>query len=138
MTTNEVEWIEQGKRVGDVIKALGISAKQLAKTLGFSQPFISQITNGKTSITHQFATKLSRIYSVNLTWLHDGYVPMFKEAPPIMVQERQRPYGKNRPIVLQDLAEIILSIQEENKELRKRLEALERKVNCDEKPPLLP
>jgi transcriptional regulator with XRE-family HTH domain len=137
MAKDEVEWIEQGKRVDQVIKALGISSKQFAKTLGFSQPFISQIKNGRQSITHQFATKLSRTYSVSLEWLSDGKGQMFKEDTPKMVMEKHHHYGKNRPIVLQDLAEIILSIQEENKELRRRLNDLEKKIN-DSQTNLLP
>ena len=99
----------------------------------------SNMLNGNRAITLEMADKISLRYShINPSWLlfNDGI--MFKSEDQNRFMEEIPPPNLNpRPIALNDLAEIILSIQEENKDLRKRLEALEEKMNGD-KSNLLP
>lgn len=49
------------------------------------------------------------------------------------VEEPRVPYEKLRPIALEDLAAIIISIQDENAELRRRLERVERRLDDQDK-----
>lgn len=138
--TNDDQRFERANRLKLFLESLKLTGRDFAASLGMSQGAISNILNGKRAITIELVDTISFRHSgINPGWLLFGQGTMFNtEQQNRLVEENLPPYSKPRPIALQDLAEIILSIQEENKELRRRLEALERKVNTDENPPLLP
>lgn len=138
--TEQEQRTDVGIRLQTFIDTLSLTGKAFAKTLGVAQSHVSQICAGKRNLTMHMLYKITRRYpQINVLWLLFGETDMLSiEQQNRLVEETSPPYSKPRPIALQDLAEIILSIQEENKDLRRRLEALERKVNCEEKPPRLP
>ncbi|KUJ53998.1 helix-turn-helix transcriptional regulator [Chryseobacterium aquaticum] len=53
-------------------ESLNISQKTLIEDLDVSQQYISAIINGKKAIGRNMATKLSRLYGLNLHWLLTG------------------------------------------------------------------
>lgn len=137
--TEDTLRFERANRLKLIVKSLNLTGKSFAKSLGISQSMASNMLNGNRAITLEMADKISLRYShINPSWLlfNDGI--MFKSEDQNRFMEEIPPPNLNpRPIALNDLAEIILSIQEENKDLRKRLEALEEKMNGD-KSNLLP
>lgn len=138
--TNDDQRFERANRLKLFLESLKLTGRDFAASIGMSQGAISNILNGKRAITIELVDTISFRHSeINPGWLLFGQGTMFNsEQQNRLVEENSPPYSKPRPIALQDLAEIILSIQEENKELRQRLEALERKVNCEENLPRLP
>lgn len=137
--TNDNQRFERASRLKLLIESLNLTGKTFAKSIGMTQGAISNITNGKRAITIEFIDLISLRHSqLNPNWLLFGEGTMFKgEDQNQLNAENLPPHLKTRPITLHDLAEMILSIQEENKDLRKRLESLEEKIN-GEKSNLLP
>lgn len=135
--TNDDQRFERANRLKLFLENLKLSGRDFAASIGMTQGAISNILNGKRAITIELVDTISfRHTGLNPGWLLFGQGTMLNsEQENRLVEENPPPYLKPRPIALQDLAEIILSIQEENKEMRKRLEYLERKVNGDETPP---
>lgn len=129
--TEQEQRTDVGIRLQIFIDTLDLTGKAFAKTLSVAQSHISQICAGKRNLTMHMLYKITRCYpQINVLWLLFGENSMFKsEDQTQMAMEIQAGYWKTRPIALQDLAEIIFSIQEENKDLRNRVEALERKAD---------
>lgn len=140
--TEETLRFDRANRLDIIVKSLNLTGKAFAKSLGISQSMASNMINGNRAITIEMVDKISLRYShINPAWLLFNEGSMIKsEESPRLVEEIAPPYAaKPRPIALQDLAEIIFSIQEENKAMRQRLEELERKVSQEPPPkPLLP
>lgn len=127
---------ERANRLKLILKHLEIKGKTFAKAIGISQGMISNLLNGKRSITLELVDKItSRYTQINPAWLLFEYGTMLKteeQDQNRLVSEPQATYEKPRPIALEDLANIIISIQEENMELRRRVEAIEVKLKQDE------
>lgn len=133
--TNDEQRFERANRLKLIIESLNMTGRTFAKSLEMSQGAISNIANGKRAITIEFVDMMSeRHTSINPIWLLFGTGTMFKEQEqPRSVEEPRVPYEKPRPIALEDLAAIIISIQDENAELRARLERVERRLDDQDK-----
>lgn len=140
--TNDEQRFDRANRLKLFLEYLKLNGRDFATSIGMSQGAISNILNGKRAITIELIDTISLRHSkANPAWLLFNEGSMIKsEESPRLVEETVPPYAaKPRPIALQDLAEIIFSIQEENKAMRQRLEELERKVSQEPPPkPLLP
>ncbi len=68
------------ERLGLVIKELNLKRYQFAKSIGVSQPTISDWLN-KANVNPSIdsLTKISDVHNVNLNWLLNGSGPMFQE-----------------------------------------------------------
>jgi transcriptional regulator with XRE-family HTH domain len=66
---NPGELVEIGKRLKLVREELGLKQKQLAKDLGMSSSYLSDIEKGKNNPGFNFLVLLYREYKVSLDWL---------------------------------------------------------------------
>lgn len=79
----EQYWIEQGRRLRELIKELKINQLSLAKRLQVSQPNISKVINGENKISAELLNRITEQYKqVNLHWLLTGQGDMFIEEKP--------------------------------------------------------
>lgn len=70
--------IEQGLRLKKLIKVLNLNQIQFAKSVGVTQPNISKIVNGESSLSAELLTRMADVYSkLNLHWLLTGTGEMF-------------------------------------------------------------
>lgn len=67
----------QGERVKEVRKTLGLTLDKFGEQIGLKKNSVSQIENGKNSLTDQVALSICREFNVNETWLRDGIGEMF-------------------------------------------------------------
>lgn len=127
---------QQGSRLDQVRKSLKISQVKFSNRIGISQGYLSQVIKGRRNISYKILNAVSTAFpTVSTEWILTGNGTMFKTEPLTKVEEEAVPYLGRRPLTVQDLAEIILSIQAENSELRRRIEALERHT-CKQNKPL--
>ena len=70
----------QGERVKEVRKALGLTLEKFGEKLGVKKNAISQIENGRNSLTDQMQKAICREYSVDYIWLTTGEGEMFVET----------------------------------------------------------
>lgn len=137
--TADSQKINRAIRLKNLVNALNITGKHLGEQIGISQGMISNLMNGKRAMTLELVDKITDRYTdVNPIWVLFGVGTMFLSQSTTTqtgIEEKTFEYGKSKPIQLQDLAEIILSIQAENSELRRRIEALEGRT-CEQKKPL--
>ena len=69
--------MSQGERVKKVRKALGLTLEKFGEKLGVKKNAISQIENGRNSLTDQMQKAICREYSVDYIWLTTGEGEMF-------------------------------------------------------------
>lgn len=135
--TEDTLRFERANRLKLIIKSLNLKGNSFAKSIGVSQSMVSNMMNGNRAITVEMADKISFRYShINPAWLLFNEGNMIKSNDESrFVAEHAPPYiaAAPRKISLEDLAAILLSLQEENKELRCRIEALERQAGNNEK-----
>ena len=62
----------QGKRIKEVRKSLGLTLEKFGEKIGMKKNSVSQIENGKNSMTEQVAKAICREFNVNETWLRTG------------------------------------------------------------------
>lgn len=65
------------KRLKELRLHLRLSTVQFGKKIGYSDPMISQLENGKKPFTDKFIFSVCRAFNVSETWLRDGAGPMF-------------------------------------------------------------
>ena len=70
----------KGERVKEVRKALGLTLEKFGEKLGVKKNAISQIENGRNSLTDQMQKAICREYSVDYIWLTTGEGEMFVET----------------------------------------------------------
>ena len=70
----------QGERVKEVRKALGLTLEKFGEKLGVKKNAISQIENGRNSLTDQMQKAICRECSVDYIWLTTGEGEMFVET----------------------------------------------------------
>ena len=70
----------QGERVKEVRKALGLTLEKFGEKHGVKKNAISQIENGRNSLTDQMQKAICREYSVDYIWLTTGEGEMFVET----------------------------------------------------------
>ena len=75
--------IDQGIRLKKLIKVLNLNQVEFAKSVGVTQPNISKIANGESSLSAELLARMADVYTqINLHWLLTGSGEMFFEAVP--------------------------------------------------------
>lgn len=67
----------QGERIKKVRKSLGLTLEKFGEKIGMKKNSVSQIENGKNSMTEQVAKAICREFNVNDEWLRTGEGEMF-------------------------------------------------------------
>lgn len=67
----------QGERVKELRKSLGLTLEKFGERLGVKKNAISQIENGRNSLTDQMQKSICREYGVDYIWLTTGEGEMF-------------------------------------------------------------
>lgn len=70
----------QGERVKEVRKSLGLTLEKFGEKIGLKKNSVSQIENGKNSLTEQVVKAICREYNVDYMWLTSGDGEMFVES----------------------------------------------------------
>ena len=73
----QVNIMEQGHRVRNLRKELGLTLEKFGKSLGVGKTAISKIENGENSLTDQMIISICREFNVNEEWLRTGEGEMF-------------------------------------------------------------
>lgn len=67
----------QGERIREVRKALGLTLEKFGEKIGMKKNSVSQIENGKNSVTEQVIKSICREFNVDYMWLTTGDGEMF-------------------------------------------------------------
>ena len=59
----------QGERIREVRKALGLTLEKFGEKIGMKKNSVSQLENGKNSVTEQVVKAICREYNVDYMWL---------------------------------------------------------------------
>lgn len=107
----EQKRIDQSIRLKQLIKALNLNQPSFAKSLGMTQPNISRMISGRSSISVEILNRITDRYKqVNLHWLLTGEGVMFLGGEP---QEKEEDIvlvkGKGR---LEELEERVERVEE--------------------------
>ena len=101
--------IDQGIRLKKLIKVLNLNQVEFAKSVGVTQPNISKIANGESSLSAELLARMADVYTqLNLHWLLTGSGEMFFEAVPNMgFQANEAINVSNTKEKLEELQDII-------------------------------
>ena len=77
----------QGERIREIRKELGLTLEKFGEKLGVKKNSISQLENGKNSLTNQMTKSICREYNVNYDYLMDGEGEMFDDLPQTVLDE---------------------------------------------------
>ena len=64
-------------RISKIIESLGLKKSEVAKRLGISGPFVSELCSGAKSPSDRTISDICREFNVNETWLRTGEGEMF-------------------------------------------------------------
>lgn len=67
----------QGERIREVRKTLGLTLEKFGEKIGMKKNSVSQIENGKNSVTEQVVKSICREFNVDYIWLTTGDGEMF-------------------------------------------------------------
>lgn len=67
----------RGERIREVRKALGLTLEKFGEKIGMKKNSVSQLENGKNSVTEQVVKAICREYNVDYMWLTTGDGEMF-------------------------------------------------------------
>ena len=70
----------QGERIREVRKSLGLTLEKFGEKIGMKKNSLSQLENGKNSVTEQVVKAICREYNVDYIWLTTGEGEMFVES----------------------------------------------------------
>lgn len=70
----------QGERVKKARKSLNLTLEKFGEKLGVKKNAISQIENGRNSLTDQMCKAICREFNVNYNWLVSGEGDMFNQT----------------------------------------------------------
>lgn len=70
----------KGKRVKEVRKSLELTLEKFGQRIGVGKSTISDIENGRRSLSEHMTKSICREYSVDYTWLTTGEGEMFVDA----------------------------------------------------------
>lgn len=70
----------QGERIRELRKALGLTLEKFGDKIGMKKNSISQIENGKNSVTEQVVKSICREFGADYIWLTTGEGEMFAES----------------------------------------------------------
>ena len=71
--------MEEGQRVRELRKELGLTLEKFGKPLGVTKTTISRIEKGGNAVTSQMLKSICREFNVNENWLRTGEGEMFKK-----------------------------------------------------------
>lgn len=107
----------QGERVKKIRKELGLTLEKFGEGLGVKKNAISQIENGRNSLTDQMAKAICREFRVNYYWLTEGQLPMFLETPETIIDEIAEDY--NLDDIDKKIIEKYLELPEDKRQILK-------------------
>ena len=70
----------QGERIKEVRKSLGLTLEKFGEKIGLKKNSVSQLENGKNSVTDANIKAICREFNVNYMWLTTGEGEMFVET----------------------------------------------------------
>ena len=71
--------MDEGQRVRELRKELGLTLEKFGKHLGVGKTAISKIENGENNLTDQMILAICREYNVDEKWLRTGKGEMFEK-----------------------------------------------------------
>lgn len=70
----------QGERIREIRKTLGLTLEKFGEKIGMKKNSVSQIENGKNSVTEQVVRSICREFNVDYIYLTTGEGEMFVES----------------------------------------------------------
>ena len=80
----------QGERIREVRKALGLTLEKFGEKIGMKKNSVSQLENGKNSVTEQVVKAICREYNVDCMWLTTGDGEMFIDTDDDFIERIDR------------------------------------------------
>lgn len=83
----------QGERIRQVRKELGLTLEKFGERIGLKKSGLSQIENGKNSVTDQVIKSICREFSVDYTWLTTGEGDdIFEKSPSSTMEQLKKEF----------------------------------------------
>ena len=80
----------QGERIREVRKALGLTLEKFGEKIGMKKNSVSQLENGKNSVTEQVVKAICREYNVDYMWLTTGDGEIFIDTDDDFIERIDR------------------------------------------------
>lgn len=80
----------QGERIRELRKSLGLTLEKFGDRIGMKKNSISQIENGKNSVTEQVIKSICREFNVDYIWLTTGEGNMFVDTDDNFIEKIDR------------------------------------------------
>lgn len=80
----------QGERIREVRKTLGLTLEKFGEKIGMKKNSVSQLENGKNSVTEQVVKAICREYNVDYMWLTTGDGEMFIDTDDDFIERIDR------------------------------------------------
>lgn len=80
----------QGERIREVRKTLGLTLEKFGEKIGMKKNSVSQLENGKNSVTEQVIKAICREYNVDYMWLTTGDGDMFIDTDDDFIERIDR------------------------------------------------
>ena len=80
----------QGERIREVRKALRLTLEKFGEKIGMKKNSVSQLENGKNSVTEQVVKAICREYNVDYMWLTTGDGEMFIDTDDDFIERIDR------------------------------------------------
>ena len=80
----------QGERIREVRKTLGLTLEKFGEKIGMKKNSVSQIENGKNSVTEQVVKSICREFNVDYIWLTTGEGEMFVDTDDDFIERIDR------------------------------------------------
>lgn len=80
----------QGERIREVRKTLGLTLEKFGEKIGMKKNSVSQLENGKNSVTEQVVKAICREYNVDYMWLTTGNGEMFIDTDDDFIERIDR------------------------------------------------
>ena len=80
----------QGERIREVRKALGLTLEKFGEKIGMKKNSVSQLENGRNSVTEQVVKAICREYNVDYMWLTTGDGEMFIDTDDDFIERIDR------------------------------------------------
>lgn len=80
----------QGERIREVRKALGLTLEKFGEKIGMKKNSVSQLENGKNSVTERVVKAICREYNVDYMWLTTGDGEMFIDTDDDFIERIDR------------------------------------------------
>lgn len=80
----------QGERIREVRKALGLTLEKFGEKIGMKKNSVSQLENGKNSVTEHVVKAICREYNVDYMWLTAGDGEMFIDTDDDFIERIDR------------------------------------------------